>query len=65
MKRSRKQLSSKANFRTFCYLIALVLGQNSVKGFRVTKNVEGIKVEGVWNELEYNNVFRNSNSQNI
>ena len=43
---------------TFCYLIALVLGQNSVKGFRVTENVEEIKVEGVWNELESKKCFQ-------
>ena len=58
MKISRKQPSIKANFRTFCYLIALVLGQNSVKGFRVTENVEEIKVEGVWNELESKKCFQ-------
>ena len=58
MKRSRKQPSIKTNFRTFCYLIALVLGQNSVKGFRVTENVEEIKVEGVWNELESKKCFQ-------
>ena len=58
MKRSRKQPSIKANFRTFCYLNALVLGQNSVKGFRVTENVEEIKVEGAWNELESKKCFQ-------
>ena len=35
-----------------CYLIALILGSKSVKGFRVTKIVEEITFEGVWGELE-------------
>ena len=30
----------------FCQLIALILGQNSVKGLKVTKNVKEIKFEG-------------------
>ena len=36
----------------FSYLIALILAWNSVKGFRVTKIVKDIKLEGVWCELE-------------
>ena len=52
MKRSKKQLPSKTNSRTFCNLIALLLGQNSVKGLRVTTIVKEIKFEGVWSELE-------------
>ena len=47
MNRSEKQLPSKANFSTFCNSIALILGQNSVKGLRVTKIVKEIKFKGV------------------
>ena len=36
----------------FCHSIALILGLNSVKDLRVTKNVKEIKLEGVWGELE-------------
>ena len=32
----------------FFQLIALILGYNSVKAFRVTKNVKEIKFKGVW-----------------
>ena len=52
MKSSEKQLPSKANIRTFLSLIALILGQNSVKDIKVTKIVKEIKFEGVWVELE-------------
>ena len=31
----------------FCRLTALILIQKSIKGLRVTKNVKGIKFEGV------------------
>ena len=44
--------SSKANFSTFCNLIAQFLSQNSVKDLRVTKIVEEIKFEGVCDKLE-------------
>ena len=30
----------------FCNLIASILGENSVKGLRVTKIVKGIKLKG-------------------
>ena len=36
----------------FCKLFALILGQNSMKGLRVTKIVKETKFEGVWGELE-------------
>ena len=36
----------------FCHLMALILGWNSVKGFRVTKNVKEINFEGAWGESE-------------
>ena len=32
----------------FCHSIALILGLNSVKDLRVTKNAKEIKFEGVW-----------------
>ena len=55
MKTLEKQLPNKANFRLLCHLIALILGQNSVKILRVTKNVKAIKFKGVW--LEYDKKF--------
>ena len=45
--------------------IALILGLNSVKDLRVTKNVKEIKFEWVWGELESKKVSRDNNSQNI
>ena len=36
----------------FSHLIALILGYNSVKGLRVTKNVKEIKFKEIWGELE-------------
>ena len=57
MKRSKKQLQSKTNFSTFCNLIPLILNQNCVKGFRVTKIVKEIKSEGVWGKLKAKNSF--------
>ena len=36
----------------FCYLIALILGENSVKGFPVTKIFKEIMFGEVWDELE-------------
>ena len=53
------------NSGLFCHSIALILGLNSVKDFRVTKNVKEIKFEGVWGELESRKVSRDNNSQNI
>ena len=49
----------------FRHSIALILGLNSVKNLRVTKNAKEIKFEGVWGELESKKVFRDNNSQNI
>ena len=49
----------------FCHSIALILGLNSVKDLRVTKNVEDIKFGGVWGELEWKKGSRDNNSQNI
>ena len=52
VKRSEKQLPSKVNFSTFCHLIAISLGQNSVKALKVNKIVKEIKFLGVSGELE-------------
>ena len=52
MKRSEKQLPSKANFMTFFTRNCCKFRLNSVKGLRVTKNVKEIKFEGVWGELK-------------
>ena len=49
----------------FCHSIVLILGLNSVKDLRVTKNVKGIKFERVWGELESKKVSRDNESQNI
>ena len=49
----------------FCHSIALILGLNSVKDFRVVKNVKEIKFEGVLGELDSRKVSRDNNSQNI
>ena len=49
----------------FCHPIALILGLNSVKDLRVTKNVKEIKFKGVWGELESKKVSRDNNTQNI
>ena len=49
----------------FIHSIALILGLNSVKDFRVTENVKEIKFEGVWGELVLRKVSRDNNSQNI
>ena len=58
MKRSEQQLPSKGNFSTFCHLIALILGQNSVRGLRATKKFNEIMFEGVWDELESRKSFQ-------
>ena len=57
MRRSEKQLASKANFSTFCSLVAPILGQSCVRELRVTKIVNEIKFEGVRGELEAKNCF--------
>ena len=49
----------------FCHSIALILGLNSVKDFRVAKNVKEIKFAGVLGELDSRKVSRDNNSQNI
>ena len=56
MKRSEKQLPSKAN----CSILA-----NCVNGLRVTKIVKEIKFEGVSSEQKSKNYFRDNHSQNI
>ena len=48
----------------FCNSIALILGSNSVKDLRVTKNVKEIKFEAVWGDLELKKGSRDNNSQN-
>ena len=57
VKRSEKQLSSKGSFCPFFNLIALTLGQNSVKSLGFIKIVKDIKFEGVWYELESKKIF--------
>ena len=52
MKRSKKQLPSKANFSLFYNLTALIIGYKSVKDLRVTKIVKEIKFVAVRGELE-------------
>ena len=42
----------------FCNLITLILGENYVKGLRITKIDNDIKFEGVWVELEAKNCFQ-------
>ena len=42
----------------FCHLTALILDGNSVKGLRVTKNVNEIKFEGIWGKLESGKSFQ-------
>ena len=41
----------------FCNLIALILSQKCVKGFRVTKIVKEIEFKGVCGELEAKTLF--------
>ena len=57
MKRSGKQLT-KIILGLFYHLIALILGLNSVKGLRITKNFKQIKFEGVWGKLESKKSFQ-------
>ena len=45
------------------HLIALLLGQNSVKGIRVTKSVKEIEFERVWSKLESKKVSGHNNSK--
>ena len=52
VKRSEKQLPSKANFSLFYNLIALIMGHKSVQDLRVTKIVKEIKFVKVSGELE-------------
>ena len=49
----------------FCHLLVLILGQNGVKGLRVTKNIKRMKFEGVWGELELKKLSRDNKSKNI
>ena len=58
MERSEKQVPSKASFNFFfCNLTARILGESTVKGFRVTKNVKENKFEGVLDKLELKKSF--------
>ena len=43
---------------TYSHLIALVLGQNNVRGHSVTKNVKEVKFQKVWSELELRKRFQ-------
>ena len=52
------QLPSKASFTTFCSLIALILGEISVKGLRLTDIVKELKFEGVSVELGGKKIFQ-------
>ena len=65
MKKSEKQIPSKANVSTFCNLIALILGQNSVEGLRVTKTFKEIKFEGVWGRAKIRKMFPETMIDNI
>ena len=50
----------------FGHLIALSLSSNSAKGLRVTKNVQKIKLEKIWGDLQSKNIVSaDNNSQNI
>ena len=50
----------------FCHLIILVLGQNNVKGLKVTKGLKKITIEGVWKGVKIQKkVSRENNSQII
>ena len=42
----------------FWYLIALILGQTSVKGLRVTKIVQEMKFEGIWAQDRFKESFQ-------
>ena len=50
--RSESSYQVRQIFALFSNLIALALGQNSVKSLRVTKILKKIKYEGVWDQLE-------------
>ena len=52
MKGSESTYQVRQILETFFHFIALILGQNSVKDLRVTKNVKEITFEGYWRELE-------------
>ena len=52
MKRPRKHLPSKANFRTFLTLNCSYFRLSSVKILRVNKNIKEIKLRGVCGRLK-------------
>ena len=52
------QLPSEASVTTFCSLIALILGEISVKGFGLTDIVKELKFEGLSVELGGNKIFQ-------
>ena len=58
VKRSQKQLSRKRTFALFYNLIALTLGLNSAKGLTLSKIIEEINFQGVWDELGSRKVFQ-------
>ena len=58
VKRSEKQLTSKASFNPFWNLVARILVWNCVKGLRITKIVNETKFHGIWGELEAKNCFQ-------
>ena len=58
MKRSGKQLSSKENVVLLSKLIALGLGQNIVKGLKVTKTFKKIRFDEVWGKIESKKGFQ-------
>ena len=41
----------------FCYLIALILGENSVKSFGVIKIVKEIMFGGIWRQVRFKKMF--------
>ena len=49
----------------FCHLIPLILGGNSAKSLKVTKNVKEFTFEEVWGDLYPKKVSRDNNSQNM
>ena len=51
--------------KLFCYLIAPISGEKSMRALRVTKIVTEIKFEEVLRELETRKVSTDKNSQNI
>ena len=57
MKIPEKQLASKADFSTFLQLDCSNFRLKLWKGYRITKIVNEIKFEGVWDKIEAKNCF--------